>query len=200
MKTDLWGLVDTLVKWAKGPAQARLTGFRSLAVAQAEPAWLELSRSGRLFVAGTTAVASARAPVQDLPTTTANWLLFNPLSSNRTLAILQAGAFLGSGTADTGQAGRRSAADRERGRARHRLPARPGREPGLSGRRRHGAEHGGVYRRGSVRRRGQLAQPGEHDAWQRRGWSGPRRHPGATWPRLPPRRDLGRRHNCEVHD
>lgn len=94
--------ISAFVKYPKGEAEARLSGFRSLMVSHGEPSLLELSRAGRLFNGGTTAVANARAPVTDIPTTTANWLLYNPANNPRCLVIIAAGVFLGSGTADTG--------------------------------------------------------------------------------------------------
>src|SRR5262245_11424353 len=95
-------VIDAVTKWGKGAADARATPFRSLAVAITEPDLFELSRSGRLFVASTTAVAGGRAPTVDLATTTANWLLFNPADSPRALTVVSLGYYLASGTADKG--------------------------------------------------------------------------------------------------
>jgi len=105
MLTALKAAIGALVKYPKADeAGLQLTGFRSLKTAAVEPPLLELARAGRLFTAGTIAVAGARAPVQDVPTTTANWLLFNPASSPYCLVPLKVAAYLGSGTADTGAA------------------------------------------------------------------------------------------------
>lgn len=66
------------------------------------PALLELNRAGRLVVASTSIATNGRAPVQDFPTTTANWCLQNPVSNDRHLVLMRAGFWLSGGTADKG--------------------------------------------------------------------------------------------------
>lgn len=61
----------------KGPIDARLTGAESLAVAQVEPPGMEMSRAGRRFNLGYSAAPTGIAPVQALPTTAAQWLIWN---------------------------------------------------------------------------------------------------------------------------
>lgn len=66
------------------PAEAtkRLTQHGSLAMAQVEPRYLELTRFGRVYVASGGVVANAVAPVTDCPTTAAAYALYNGYAAN----------------------------------------------------------------------------------------------------------------------
>lgn len=62
---------------AKGPLDVRMTHCESLAVGQVEPANFEMSRAGRRFQLGISAAVTGIAPVQAIPTTAAQWALWN---------------------------------------------------------------------------------------------------------------------------
>jgi hypothetical protein len=78
---------------------ARLTGLLSLAVAQVEDEFTEMTRAGRRFngIFGTVGIQS----VQAVPTTAAAWALFNA-DKNRSYVIDSITAFFLSGTAGIG--------------------------------------------------------------------------------------------------
>ena len=80
---------------------ARLTpGLGSLAVAQVEGEKDEASRAGiRFHLAG---APTGIAPVQALPTTAAQWILYNPANSKIVVFIDEIGEWLVSGTAGAG--------------------------------------------------------------------------------------------------
>ncbi len=83
-------------------AALRLTpGLGSLAVAMAEGEGDEASRAGIRFHLLAT-LATGIAPVQALPTTAAQWLLYNPLNSGVNMYFDRLGAWLLSGTAGAG--------------------------------------------------------------------------------------------------
>lgn len=65
------------LKGGKGPIDARFTQQESLAVANVEPPGLEMTRAGRRFLLGVTGAVTGIAPVQAIPTTVAQWVLFN---------------------------------------------------------------------------------------------------------------------------
>lgn len=62
---------------AKGPLDLRMTHCESVAVGQVEPANFEMSRAGRRFQLGISAAVTGIAPVQALPTTAAQWAIWN---------------------------------------------------------------------------------------------------------------------------
>ncbi len=80
----------------------RLTANQSLAVAQVEPDGHELTRASRRFLMGPQSGVTGIAPVQALPTTAAQWLLYNPASNTKTLFVEHIGILLVSGTAGAG--------------------------------------------------------------------------------------------------
>lgn len=61
----------------KAPVDARLTHQESLACAIVEPLGFEMSRAGRRFWLGISGAVTGIAPVQAIPTTAAQWLLWN---------------------------------------------------------------------------------------------------------------------------
>lgn len=82
----------------------RATPLSSIAVAQTEPPYFELTRSGRRFHGGVQVIAAGIAPVQAIPTTTATLGLFNNDTNNNGMALVVdwLNVFLGSGTAAIG--------------------------------------------------------------------------------------------------
>lgn len=85
---------------SKSQVELRGTGLESIAVAQIEAPGDEASRGGLRF-RGSAQGATGIAPVQALPTTAAQWFMFNP-SSNRVTAFIDTlGAELTGGTAGT---------------------------------------------------------------------------------------------------
>lgn len=85
----------------KGPLDVRTTFCESVAVAQVEPPAFEMSRAGRRFRIGNNAAITGIAPVQALPTTTAQWVIFNA-SSTKSYAFEELGMYLTSGTPGVG--------------------------------------------------------------------------------------------------
>ena len=81
----------------------RMTNLESLAVAQVEGAYTELSRSGKLFICGPGVIANHVAAVTDVPTTASAYSLYNPASSGLVLVVLELFAVL-SGTSGVGGA------------------------------------------------------------------------------------------------
>lgn len=77
------------------------SGFGGLRTAQVEPPKLELTRAGRRFATSTTSGVTGIAPVQAMPTTAAQWALFNT-STTDSLAFESLGVLLASGTAGVG--------------------------------------------------------------------------------------------------
>jgi hypothetical protein len=93
--------VTVITYLATGNPTYQQTNLGSLRVAQVESPGLEMARSGRSFVGGTSVVAGGQASVVDMPTTTAPWILFNSSASgagNRHLVIKRLTAFFASGT------------------------------------------------------------------------------------------------------
>lgn len=81
----------------------RLTqGLGSLAVAQVEGEGDEATRAGLRYHLGASVGVTGIAPVQALPTTAAQWVLYNPLINPASVFIDRLGAFLLSGTAGAG--------------------------------------------------------------------------------------------------
>lgn len=86
-----------------GPMAAamRLTHLGSMAVGQVEPPRFELSRSGKRFHLGNSAAITGIANVTALPTTAAQWVLWNN-NSRRALVFEELGMYLTSGTPGVG--------------------------------------------------------------------------------------------------
>lgn len=84
-----------------GQTAAGGTALGSLRTAQVEPLCAEGTRSGRRYTLGNSAAITGLAPVQALPTTTANWCLWNG-DAARTYYIEEIGMYLTSGTAGVG--------------------------------------------------------------------------------------------------
>ena len=80
---------------------ARATGTESLAVDQVAPDGMEMTRAGRRFMWGPTNGVTGIAPVAALPTTAAQWVLWNPDPYNA-YVVDQLGLYLVSGTAAAG--------------------------------------------------------------------------------------------------
>lgn len=83
-----------------GELDLRLTQYGSLAVAQVDPKYSELSKHGRLFCAVMGNGSTFLAPVTAYPTTAFTMALYNPEGSDRIYQILYAFSFLASGTPD----------------------------------------------------------------------------------------------------
>jgi hypothetical protein len=84
------------------PIAARATGIESAAVDQVAPPKFELSRAGRRFhLAYNGTAPSGIAPVQALPTTAAQWAIWNA-DKNRALLMETLGLFPFSGTPGVG--------------------------------------------------------------------------------------------------
>ena len=83
---------------------APTTNTGSLKVAQVEFTHQGLCLAGRMFAISAGVVANAKAPIQDLGTTTAAWALWNgnTVASNRYLILDTVGVHLASGTSDIG--------------------------------------------------------------------------------------------------
>lgn len=101
---DLIATVRREIKVAAGPQRdLRLTTLESLATAELEPLCFEASRAGRRFFFGYSAAPTGIAPVQALPTTAAQWTLFNGENpGGKCYAIEQLGEYLTSGTPGAG--------------------------------------------------------------------------------------------------
>ena len=94
--------VSTITYLAPGTnLPTQFTNLGSLRVAQVESPGLEMARSGRSFVGGTTLVAGGIVPVVDLPTTTGNFELFNSSQAGagqKSLVVKRISVFWASGT------------------------------------------------------------------------------------------------------
>ena len=84
-----------------GQIIASASGCGALRVSQTEPAGLELSRAGLRFAIGQSAAITGIAPVQDVPTTAAQWTIWNA-STTKSLVFEQLGAYLEGGVAGVG--------------------------------------------------------------------------------------------------
>lgn len=80
---------------------ARVSGMQSIAVAQVEPAGMECTRGGLRFMLGNSAAITGIAPVQTLPTTAAQWTIWNA-ESRKTYFFEELGVYLTSGTPGVG--------------------------------------------------------------------------------------------------
>ncbi len=103
MSAGLVGQIRRFVENFAGTSDKilRLTGLESLAVAQVEPACMEATRAGRRFTLGNTAAITGIANVTALPTTAAQFVLWN-LSTTKSLIIEEMGVYLTSGTPGVG--------------------------------------------------------------------------------------------------
>src|SRR5258708_35922076 len=86
----------------KGDIESRATGLQSLAVDPVAPDGLEFTRAGRRFVWGPQSGVTGIAPVAALPTTAAQWTLWNADTWQQSYVIDQLGVLLVSGTAAAG--------------------------------------------------------------------------------------------------
>lgn len=101
---DLMGLVSRFTKQGTGASLLlRQTVLQSLAVAEVEPPFAELARSGRRFGGGCQVIANGIAPDTAIPTTTAKLALYNS-DPNKAIYVDSLGYWLGSGTAAAGSA------------------------------------------------------------------------------------------------
>lgn len=91
----------TALKAGKSPLDARLTHQESVAMALVEPANFEMTRAGRRFLLGNSAGVTGIAPVQAIPTTAAQWVIWNA-DPTATYFFEELGAFLTSGTPGLG--------------------------------------------------------------------------------------------------
>lgn len=98
---DLYGRIRRWSRAICDERQLRMTNFESLAVAQVEPPGVEGNRAGKRFLLGNSAAITGIAPVQALPTTTAQWGIYNG-SSTKTLYFEELGVYLTSGTPGVG--------------------------------------------------------------------------------------------------
>jgi hypothetical protein len=91
--------------YASARRSLRLTQHESFAVAQVEPAGLELARAGLRFYGGVQNGATGRAPVGSIPTTAAAWLLWNGESDGGASLVIDTVSIVQvSGTAAVGGA------------------------------------------------------------------------------------------------
>lgn len=90
-----------VLRGGKGPLAFRQTFLESLAIAQVEPPNLELTRANRRFMLGNSTAITGIAPVQALPTTAAQWALFNS-DTYRTYWLEELLMYLTSGTPGVG--------------------------------------------------------------------------------------------------
>ena len=89
------------LRGGKNQDEARLTFAESLAMAQVEPPNFEFSRAGRRFWLGNSAGATGIAPVQAIPTTAAQWVIWNA-DNYASYIFEEVGMFLTSGTPGLG--------------------------------------------------------------------------------------------------
>lgn len=88
-------------KSGRAPMELRLTGLESLAMGQVEGAGDEMTRAGLRFHMSAVG-ATGIAPVQAVPTTAAQWLIYNPASNLVTAWLETIGSVLASGTGGAG--------------------------------------------------------------------------------------------------
>ncbi len=88
-------------KQIAGQIIASASGCGAMRVAQTEPEGLELSRAGVRYCIGQSAALTGIAPVQAMPTTAAQWVIWNP-STTKSLVFEMAGLYVTAGTAGVG--------------------------------------------------------------------------------------------------
>lgn len=100
---DLLGEIRRWSRALTGPRKIRFTNYESLAVAQVEAPGVEGNRGLTRFMLGNSAAVTGIAPVTALPTTQAQWGIFNnePIGG-KTYYFEELGAFLTSGTPGVG--------------------------------------------------------------------------------------------------
>lgn len=81
-----------------GTQYLRMSGTGAVRVSQTEPAGLELARAGVRFAMGHSAAITGIAPVQAVPTTAAQWVIWNP-DLEKSLVFEKVGFYLTAGTA-----------------------------------------------------------------------------------------------------
>lgn len=84
-----------------GTQYAKASGSGALRVAESEPDGFEMTRAGLRFFCGQSAALTGIAPVQAMPTTAAQWVIWNP-STSKSLIFDRVGLLLVSGTAGAG--------------------------------------------------------------------------------------------------
>ena len=84
-----------------GTVYGNATGTGAMRVADTEPDGYELTRAGLRFYCGQSAALTGIAPVQAMPTTAAQWVIWNP-STTKALVFDRVGLLLISGTAGAG--------------------------------------------------------------------------------------------------
>ena len=89
------------IRVAKGPIDARLTFTESLAIGQVDLPHQEMTRAGRRFAIGYNAAVTGIAPVQAIPTTVAQWVVWNA-DPAKTYFFEELGEVLLSGTPGLG--------------------------------------------------------------------------------------------------
>jgi hypothetical protein len=85
-------------KQIAGQVALNSSGCGALRSTQVEPPGLELSRAGARFAIGQSAALTGIAPVQAMPTTAAQWVIWNS-SLTKSLVFEMAGMYLTAGTA-----------------------------------------------------------------------------------------------------
>lgn len=88
-------------KQTAGQVYENCTGYGALRVAQLDQEGAELTRAGRRFFLAISASPTGIAPVQAIPTTAAQWTIWNT-SQTDTLTFESLGMLLASGTAAAG--------------------------------------------------------------------------------------------------
>lgn len=84
-----------------GTQYGSLTGTGALRTAFCEPTGYEMARAGRRFFIGQSAALTGIAPVQAMPTTAAQWVIWNT-SLTKSLVFEKLGAYCTAGTAGVG--------------------------------------------------------------------------------------------------
>lgn len=89
------------IRGGQGHADVRMTHLESVAVGQTEPARFEMSRAGRRFGLGNNAAITGIANATALPTTAAQWAIYNA-DPSKSLVFEEIGMYLTSGTPGVG--------------------------------------------------------------------------------------------------
>jgi len=98
---NLLGKIRRIARSFGDERTLRMTNFESLASAQVEPSGFELNRAGLRYMLGNSAAITGIAPVQALPTTAAQWVLWNA-DGTYTYYFEELGVYLTSGTPGVG--------------------------------------------------------------------------------------------------
>lgn len=89
------------LKGGKNQTEMRFTHQESMAMGQVEPVNFEMTRAARRFFLGNSAAVTGIAPVQAIPTTAAQWVIWNA-DQARSYFFEELGVFLTSGTPGLG--------------------------------------------------------------------------------------------------